>query len=486
MLKEQLEQIINQLASLGMEMTLIGGALMLLTLGLIFKNTNFKNTNVHRLFYACIILIAFWLNPSFSSEETILTGTLSIGPMECLIKGLLLLFSLWIVFFANAKNQTSEFYFLVLSILIGSVFMVSANHLMVVYIVIELTSFASYILTNFNFKKRSFEAGLKYLLFGGVSSAIMLYGISIIYGVSGTLFLDQIQLTESGAFISFGIVALFGGLFFKLSLFPFHIWTPAVYEEAPTDAVAILSIVPKIAGFVLLHRVLQAFDLRVFDWIVPLVAVIGMFTIAVGTLGALSQKNVKRMMAYGAIAHSGLLLSSLLLQGEAGSSAFVWYAFIYAIMNMALFYIISVFENQGISSVENFRGLGKTQPVFGVLILMLMVSLVGLPPMAGFTAKFYLFSALWVDFQMFSDPFILAYLIIGILSVVFALFYYLRIPYYYFIHSADSEVNISIEFLPKLIATILVVALLWFFLNPEILNHIISTFNTVDWRLIYE
>ncbi len=481
MLKGQLEQIIGQLASLQMEMALISGALLLLIIGLVSKNNN-----VIRAIYCLVLLVGFYLNPLFSGEETILSDTLAVGRMESLIKGLLIVFSVWIVFFANAKKQTSEFYFLILSLVIGSVFMVSANHLLVVYIAIELTSFTSYILTNFNFQKRSFEAGLKYLLFGGVSSAIMLYGISIIYGMSGTLFLDQMVLNENGAFLSIGVIALLGGLFFKLSLFPFHIWTPAVYEEAPTDAVAILSTVPKVAGFVLLHRILTAFDLSVFSWIVPLVALLGMITIFVGTLGALGQKNVKRLMAYGAIAHSGLILSSLLLQGEAGSSAFVWYIFIYAIMNLALFYIISLFEAQGITTIDDFKGLGKSQPFFGVVILLLMVSLVGLPPMAGFTAKFYLFTALWIDYQAFSDPFILAYLVVGVLSVVFSLFYYLRIPYYYFIHSSESANELSIEVLPKLIATILVATLFWFFLNPELLNNIISTFNTVDWRLIYE
>jgi NADH-quinone oxidoreductase subunit N len=481
MLKGKLEQIIDQLAALQMEMALISGALLLLLIGLITK----KNTLVRAVF-CLILLLGFYLNPLFTGEETILSNTLAVGRMESLIKGFLIVFTIGIVFFANAKRQTSEFYFLILSIVIGSVFMVSANHLLVVYIAIELTSFTSYIISNFNFQKRSFEAGLKYLLFGGVSSAIMLYGISILYGMSGSLFLDQMNFAQNGAFISIGIVALLGGLFFKLSLFPFHIWTPAVYEEAPTDAVAVLSIVPKIAGFVLLHRILQAFDLSLFTWIVPLVAVFGMITIVVGTLGALGQKNIKRLMAYGAIAHSGLILSSLLLQGDAGSSAFVWYVFIYAIMNLALFYIVSVFEEQGITTIEDFKGLGKKQPFFGVLILLLMISLVGLPPMAGFTAKFYLFTALWLDYQVFSDPYILAYLVLGVLSVVFALFYYLNIPYYYFIHSSDSENNLTIEFLPKLIATILVAALFWFFLNPQLLNNIISTFNTVEWRLIYE
>lgn len=476
MLKAQLEQILDQLTFLGFEITLISGALVILIISLFTKN------NLIQRISFCVVLVAslFW-GSSFSEEQIILTGSLKIGPLESFIKTLLAAFTIWIVFFTNAKKQSSEFYFLILSIVVGSSFMVSASNLLIVYISIELTSFTSYLITNLNFKKRSFEAGIKYLLFGGVSSAIMLYGISIIYGLSGSLSLNEINLATNDPFLAFGILALLGGLFFKVSVFPFHIWTPSAYQEAPTDAVAILSVVPKIAGFVLLHNILKVINISVITWVTPMLILVGIATIIVGTLGGLGQSNIKRLMAYGAIAHSGLLLGCLLISGESGLTAFVWYSLIYGIMNMSLFYIVSIFEEKNIQSIEQFSGLGKKQALMGVLFTLVMISLIGLPPTAGFTAKFYLFTSLWNEFQISTSSFILGYLIVAILSVVFSLFYYLKIPYNYFIRPEINDANFKIELFPKLLATILVMLLLWFFLSPEILNNIVSNFNEVNW-----
>lgn len=475
-MKSQLEQIIDQLSFLHFEVALIAGALFYLILGLIIKN------NLISRIAFCLVLIVALLFQQFSTNEmTLLSGAIKIGPLEDFIKTLIAAFSIWIVFFPNARKQTSEFYFLILSIVIGSIFMVSANHLLVMYIAIELTSFTSYLITNFKFKKQSYEAGIKYLLFGGVSSAIMLYGISIIYGVGGGLVIDQLEITGSDPFLAFGLLALLGGLMFKISLFPFHIWTPSTYQEAPTAAVAILSVVPKIAGFVLLHRILSVVDLISLFWVYPMLILIGISTIVVGTLGALNQSNVKRLMGYGAIAHSGLMLGCLLIDGQMGLTAFVWYAFIYALMNLSLFYVVAVFEEKEIDSIQAFSGIGIKAPFFSALIVFIMIALIGLPPTAGFTAKFYLFSALWNQFQVESDFLLLSYLIVAILSVVFSLFYYLKIPYYSFIHTVKKDLDFRVEVFPMLFATILTTLLLWFFFSPEILDNIVLNFNNIDW-----
>lgn len=476
MLKGQLEQILDQLTFLRFEMALVIGALVLLVVGLISKRHI-----VHRVGFAIVLVFSLFVDIGVLETQTILSGSLQIGPLESYVKMLFAAFAIWIVFYPTARKQTPEFYFLMLSMVIGSSFMVSANHLLVAYLAIELTSFTSYIITNFNFQKKSFEAGIKYLIFGGVSSAVMLYGISIIYGIGGGLEIDSLYLHDSNPFLAFGVLALLGGLLFKVSVFPFHIWTPSAYQEAPTDAVAVLSVVPKVAGFVLLHRVLGMINPDTFIWVAPMLIFAGVGTLLVGTLGALGQTNIKRLMAYGAVAHSGLLLGCIFVSGDLGVAAFAWYALVYALMNLALFHAVAVFEQQGIDNVSDLAGLGKTQSYFGGLMVVIMIALVGLPPTAGFTAKFYLFSALWQEFQAGSDYYLLGFLIVSVLTVVFSLFYYFRIPFYYFLKSGSGSNSASIDLSHKIFATILVMILLWFFLSPEILNNIVLNFNAVDW-----
>lgn len=477
MLQGQLELIIDQIDQLRFEMILLGGSLLFLVLSLFIKS----NVKI-RVLYAAVIVAALLFGFNSTDPDIILTGSIKVGPFESFFKVLLAAFSIWIVFYSTAKKHTFEFYFLILAILIGSSFMLSANNLLVLYIAVELTSFSAYLLTNFNFSKRSFEAGLKYLIFGGVSSAIMLYGISILYGLGGgTLSFEQMSLSDGDPFLMIGIVALVGGLFFKLSAFPFHIWTPSAYEEAPSDAVAVLSVLPKLAGFVLLHRFVFTLDSWDIDWIYPLIAVAGIATITVGTLGALKQTNIKRLLAYGAITHSGLLLGCLLVAGQSGMTAFIWYALIYALMNLALFYLTSILEENGITSVAQLSGLGKLEAYFGGLMVIILISLIGLPPTAGFMAKFYLFASLWQEFQSISDYYIFSFLIIGVLSVLFSLFYYLRMPYFYFIKTEKSSSALKLDWFQKLFATILALLLLWLFITPQILNNIVSNFHAVPW-----
>ncbi|WP_258104457.1 NADH-quinone oxidoreductase subunit N [Marinoscillum sp. MHG1-6] len=476
MLKEQLGQIIEHLTYLRLEAALIVGATLLLVVGLINK----KNL-VARIGFAVVVVGSLFFAGFNEETQWLFTKSIVTGPMESVLKMLFLAFSVWIVFYAEAEKRTSEFYFLILSILIGSIFMMSANHLLVIYIALELTSFTGYVITNFNFQKRSFEAGIKYLLFGGVSSAVTLYGFSIIYGMGGSLTISELYFNEANPFLAIGLLSMLAGILFKVSIFPFHIWTPSTYQEAPTDAVAVLSVVPKIAGFVLLNRVISIIDMNVFGWVQPLLVVIGVATIAVGTLGALGQTNVKRLFAYGAIAHSGLLLACLLIDGKMGATAFFWYAMIYAIMNLVMFYLASLYESQGVTDTTGFAGLVKTQPWWGALIVVVMIAQIGLPPTAGFTAKFYLFSALWEAYVSLSDNYLLTYLIVGVVSVIFSLFYYLKIPYSFFIHSAQKLPQIKFDAFSFLLATILSMLLLWFFFSPELLNNIVVKFSSIDW-----
>ena len=478
MLKDQLQDILQDLDLLGFEVSLIAGSLLILIAGLITRRLL-----VIQFIFVGVLLTGIFLLDLRPLRASGFGDVLVFDALGDLFKLVFGVSAVWIVFFPTVKGRSSEFYFLILSVLVGSVFMLSANHLLVIFLAVELTSFASYILTNFNFRKQSFEAGMKYLLFGGVSAAIALYGMSFIYGYTGTLLLSDMDFSvlNTAPLLTFGLFAFIGGLLFKVSLVPFHIWVPTAYEEAPAEAVAVLSTIPKIGAFVLLHRIFTTVDLMAADWLLVAVQCLGMITIVLGTLGAIRQTNARRMIAYGAIAHSGFLLIPLLIPGSLGVSAFVWYSIIYTLMNWSVFYLLSIFEVQGIREVWQFRGLGKQQVYLGALIVVIMIALTGLPPTAGFTAKFYVFSAMWTWYQEAGDPLMMAYFATAVLSVVLSLFFYLKIPYWYFLKDGENSSVFSCDISNYLLATIFTGLVLWFFFSPELLNNIAESINFIDW-----
>lgn len=477
MLTDQLANIAEQIHSLWFEMTLAIGAMLLLIAGLFFRNPL-----IHRTLYALILIVGLlFLLAGERTEGFIFGNVLEMNPLTHGIKLLFAASALTIAVFPGWQKKNTEFYFLLLSIIIGSSLMACANHLLIIYLAIELTSYASYIITCFNFQKRSFEAGMKYLLFGGVSSAITLYGISLIYGFTGTMALSEMEFTQNPDLLNLGILLFMGGLFFKASILPFHLWVPSTYQEAPTEAVAILAVVPKLAALLLLHRVFIAVDLRSSFWLLVLTETAGIATLLVGTLGAMRQTNVKRLIAYGAVAHSGFILATLFIAGGLGLSAFIWYGFIYAIMNLGIFYLISVYEQKEILSLNDYAGQGSRESYLGGLMVLVLISLIGLPPTAGFTIKFYLFSGMWAWYESTGHTLMLIYLIIAVISVVFSLFFYLKIPYYSFLKEQKNKVYFKTNFAHRLIATIFVGVLLWMFFSADILNKIVENINFIDW-----
>jgi len=478
MLINQLNDIIEGIGFLSFEISLAAGALISLVVGLISKRTV-----VSQFVFVLVLLVSLFLIPQHIEDQFLFGDVLWIDNLGRIFKLLFIVTAVWIVFFPNAKNHPPEFYFLVIAILLGSSLMLSANQLLSIYLVVELTSFAAYIITNFNFRKQSFEAGMKYLIFGGVSSALALYGASLIYGFTGTLTLSEMNfdMVSQPALLNVGILLFAGSLFFKVSLVPFHIWVPTAYQEAPTDSVLVLSVIPKVAGFVLLHRVLTVVNVQELYWMYAIMVTLGVVTVVMGTLGALRQTNLKRLIAYGAIAHSGFFMAALLVPFEQGVTAFTWYAVVYAIMNLATFYLISVFETQGIDDLDGLSGYYKTDAYLGGLAVIVMISLIGLPPTAGFTAKFYLFTVMWDWYQRLSDPLMLTYLVVAMLSIVFSLFFYLKIPFQIFLKENIQSNPEKPTVIVKLFATIFVVALLWIFFTPEILNNIAENIKTIQW-----
>ncbi|WP_421872136.1 NADH-quinone oxidoreductase subunit N [Marinoscillum sp.] len=478
MLGDQLQQILSSLSALSFELGLVIGSFLLLIVGMVTSSRV-----AYKVVYVLVLLVGLFLVDFGIESELIVNQNLAINDLHAFLKALFVFSGIWIVFYPTAGKHRSEFYFLLLSVVVGSTFMLSANNLLVIYLVVELTSFASYLLTNFNFEKKSFEASIKYLLFGGVSSALALYGASILFGYSGTLDLSLMDfgVVENDHFLNLGITLFVGGLLFKISIVPFHIWVPTTYEAAPTGAVAVLSIVPKVAGLVLLNNVLDSLHMMDQPWMVVMVAILGMATIVIGTFGALQQTNVKRMIAYGAIAHSGFLLATLLIPFENGMSAFVWYSVVYALMNITVFYLVALFESKGLTTIEQFAGLSSKESYLGGIVVVAMIALVGLPPTSGFTIKFYLFTIMWEWCQSVGDPWVLSYLIVAVSSVVFSLFFYLKLPYFIFFKEGKNLNYSRSSLSQRIIATIFTLLVLWLFFSPEILNNIANNIKFLDW-----
>lgn len=347
----------------------------------------------------------------------------------------------------ESLKRIGEYYTVMFGLVLGAMLLSMSTHLLMIYLSIELISISSYILTNFNFNRRSAEASIKYVLFGGVSSGLMLYGMSLLYGLTGTLDLTQPDFQEHIATAPFSILIVaglftLGGLLFKISSVPFHIWAPDVYEGAPTPIAALFSVVPKAAGFAVLLRFTSFFFSATgdnFPWQI-LIAVIAMVTIVVGNFAALWQKNAKRMMAYSSIAHSGFILIGVLSASELGMLSVLFYLSIYAFMNLATFLMIKMISKKsGAEEISHYKGLGLRYPFIGVLMLIAMISLTGLPPTAGFTAKLFIFSSLWNAYQDSNSTILFILFVLGIFNTVVSLFYYLKIPYYMFFKNSETS-----------------------------------------------
>ncbi len=335
------------------------------------------------------------------------------------------------------KSGQGETYVLMLSCVLGMMFMATANDLLMMYLSLEFVSITSYILAGLRQKnRRSSEASLKYIIYGAAASGLMIYGMSYLYGLTGTLQVDAIgrSLSEQGAGVSGTLtllisVLVMAGFGYKIAAAPFHMWCPDVYEGAPTPVTAFFSVGPKAAGFAMLTRYLAGvFQTHspppdAFRWDV-LVAMIAVLTMAVGNLGALQQSNLKRLMAYSSIGHAGYLLLAFTVFEPANLASVLVYLVVYLLMNLGAFAVLVVLEESaGVETVEQCRGLGWRAPGLGALLTIFLVSLTGLPPTAGFIGKMLLFGRMIAT----GDTMSIALVVIAVLFSVISLYYYARI-----------------------------------------------------------
>lgn len=464
-LQSQLSEIIQSIQYLKVESTLIGGAILLLILGLIKKSNGWIKS-----IYALTISIAFYFNIGQEAAiGEILSRSIFVSQMSIDITFILLISGILILVFQRPDKHATEFYFFILSILAGSIFMMKSNSILLTFIAVELTSFTAYILTNFSFKKKGHEAGIKYLLFGAVSSAVMLFGFGLLYGSSGIFFISDFALIPPGELTqNIGLLLIICGILFKSSILPFHIWVPATYQEAPCDATAILSIIPKLAALILLGRVLISVEQS--HWIMDLCLLLGMATIIFGVFAAIRQSNVRRMISFGAIAHSGFLLPLVTITSATSDQVFWWYAGVYAVMNLAVFFLLDEFEKRGLTNLQEYSGLGSKFPIVSITLTLILISLIGLPPLAGFTAKLLLFTTIWEEYALGQSEVYLSYLIVAVFATLISLFFYLKIPYQLFLVKAKTSRSIEFSFSTKFVATFFSIVLLLLFFAPQILT----------------
>ncbi|HEY0246604.1 MAG TPA: NADH-quinone oxidoreductase subunit N [Mucilaginibacter sp.] len=382
----------------------------------------------------------------------------------------LLLYFGWDDQLKSHRKRLADLYTITIGSILGLHLMVMAINMLSIYVAIEMVSIASYLMVAYRSENAfSTEAGLKYVLFGAACSAIMLYGISLLYGFTGSLYLlsSDFALGASQAnplAISFAVSLVLVGIGFKLSFVPMHFWVPDVYQGAPTPVTAYLSTLPKIAAFGLLINFLTPFifiikpqgaDLRLYLSIIGIVTMIG------GNFAAVMQNNVKRMLAYSSIGHTGFALMAIVTFTAQGISALSYYLVVYGLANIGALALATYFVNiTGAEDVEGYKGLGLKYPAASVCFVIVLISLTGLPVTAGFTGKLFVFSAIYAVYQQNHDIWLMLLMVTGALTTVVSLFYYIKIPLYLFLKRTEATLEPRVKSTNIVIFSIIIAILL--------------------------
>ena len=365
-----------------------------------------------------------------------------------------------------------EYPILLLSSILGMTIMISSNDLIVFYMGLELQSLALYVLASFNRNNQlSSESGLKYFVLSALSSGLLLYGCSLIYGFAGSTNFDQINynINDVEYGLTLGIVFILVGLAFKISAVPFHMWAPDVYQGSPTSVTIFFAILPKIAALTVFIRFLYIPFINLIDQWQLIIIFLSIASMIFGAVAAIGQKNLKRLMAYSSISHMGFALAGLSVGTNQGIQSSIVYISIYLIMNLSFFSCLFMLrkDNKYYEDLDDLSGLSKNHPLLSLSLLIVLFSLAGIPPLAGFFAKFYIFLAV-----IESEMYFLA--IIGLLSTVIAAFYYLRIIKVIYFDDAKNKYDINHNFGLKLSLTISTILILVYFIYPSLLLEVIN------------
>ncbi len=432
--------------------------------------------------FSILITIIFIFNLFSTEENYIFNKSYKIDTLASFMKILILLFSFFIMLSSSRylkyiKIFQIEYPVLILGSLIGMMVMISSNDLIVFYIGLELQSLSLYVLAAFNRDNLlSSESGVKYFVLSALSSGLLLYGCSLIYGFSGSTNFDIIaeNLSDEQYIITFGIVFILVGLAFKISAVPFHMWAPDVYEGSPTSVTYFFAIVPKIAALSVFIRFLYVPFLEIIEQWQMIIVFLALASMILGAVAAIGQKNLKRLIAYSSISHIGYAIAGLSTGTNEGIQSAILYISIYALMNVAFFScLLMIRRNQNYyENIDDLSGLSKNHPIISISLLIILFSLAGIPPMAGFFAKFYIFVSVIEQSMYFLA-------IVGLLSTVIAAFYYLRIIKIIYFDEAKDKYDSENPFGLKFTLLVSTIFLLFYFLYPNSLISIISKINII-------
>ncbi len=422
------------------------GFLVILSISVFFKEDSSRKTAYLSLLL--IFLTQFFVIKDIFVFEEIFNGFFIIDSFGSFLKSIILIAAgLVLYFYIIVKNENSlnrpEFSLLILISLIGMMFMVSANDLLSLFISIELQSLALYVLVSISKEDfKSSEAGVKYFVIGSLSTCIFLFGASLIYGLVGSTEFSNISNYMSDQLsipmiLIVGLIFILVSISLKISAAPFHMWTPDVYQGAPTIVTAFLSTAPKVAVFGVLIRLLVfPFGEIIVDW-GKLVIILSISSMVIGSLGAIMQKDIKRLMAYSTINHIGFILMGLIPGSEDGITAISIYLILYVTMNLGVFlFILNMQRDQiNVSAIKDLSGLYKTEPVMAGSLAVILFSMAGIPPLAGFLGKLLILNIV-ID----SNLFYLA--TIAVITSVIAAFYYIRLIKSIFFDQPTDELDI--------------------------------------------
>ena len=429
------------------EIVLTVGALVVLLIDLVFRDRDdlALPASLATLLGTAAVLFSF-----VGIDVTVSRGLLAIDGFATIFKLLFLLAAVVTVLMSSAylkveSVRAGEYYFLILSATLGMMFMASAVDLITLFIGLETMAVSFYILAGFlKPNQRSNEAGVKYYLLGAFSTGVLLYGMSLLYAVSGSTHLSEIAAAVgaqgSGGLVILAVILVGAGMGFKIAAVPFHMWAPDVYEGAPTPITAYLSVGSKAAAFAMLLRIfVEGLPTIVPDWQV-FFWWLAVLTMTVGNIAAITQSNIKRMLAYSSIAHSGYVLIGIVAGTSRGWTAAIVYLVVYAFMQLGAFAVVTMLRRRDVvgDELKDLSGLYSRSPVAAIAMLVFMLSLGGIPPTAGFMGKIWIFGAA-------IDQGFISLAIIGVVNSAISLFYYIRVVVFMWIKDEvmGSEITIG-------------------------------------------
>ena len=449
--------------------------MFLLMLG-VFVKKSFKLVNLLSIF-SLIFAAALVLNQT-NQVIKIFNESYIIDSLSIFMKAITLIFCLFVSllskeYLKNNGIDKIEYPIFILASTLGMIIMISSYDLIIFYLGLELQSLCLYILASFKREdEKSVEAGLKYFVLSALASGILLYGCSLIYGFTGSTNFEIISnnLNDANLGAIFGIVFIIVGLAFKVSAVPFHMWTPDVYQGSPTSVTSFFALVPKIAAFTVFIRFMYVPFVNVINQWQLIIIFLSIASMILGAVAAIGQNNIKRLMAYSTIGHMGYALAGLATNTEQGIQSTIIYLSIYLVMNLGMFSCIFMMkrENNFYENINDLSGLSRNHPMLAFSFLIILFSLAGIPPLAGFFAKFYIFMAV-IEVEMY----LLA--VIGLLTTVISAFYYLRIIKIIYFDKPKKPFDKSYNWGLKGSLALSSILILIYFIYPSILTDIISS-----------